>query len=82
MAARFTVGVDTVRLRSGIPGISSTSFLHVYGHEDLVQQGERMRFLFTEGEPELPPGAQHADRNSNFNILGLIVGGVCGKPLE
>ena len=41
-----------------------------------------MRFLFTEGEPELPPGAQHTYRNSNLNILGLIIEGVCGKPLE
>jgi D-alanyl-D-alanine carboxypeptidase len=39
-----------------------------------------MRFLFTEGEPEFEPGAQYAYRNSNFNILGLVIERATGKP--
>jgi CubicO group peptidase (beta-lactamase class C family) len=68
--------------RSGIPRISSTSFFDVYGYEAPVTQSERMRFLFTEGEPEFAPGSQYAYRNSNFNILGLIIEKVTGTSYE
>jgi D-alanyl-D-alanine carboxypeptidase len=39
-----------------------------------------MHFLFTEGHPEFIPGSEYAYRNSNFNILGLIVEKVTGNP--
>jgi len=66
--------------RSGIPRISSTSFFDVYDYETPVEQSERMRFLFSEGTPEFEPGTQYAYRNSNFNILGLVIEAVTAKP--
>jgi len=66
--------------RSGVPYISSTTFFDVHEYTDSIAQTERMRFLFTEGEPEFAPGTQYAYRNSNYNILGLVIERVCGEP--
>ncbi len=68
--------------RSGIPRISSTTFFEVYDYTDTITQLERMRFLFTECDPEFEPGTQYAYRNSNFNILGLVIEYVTGKSYD
>jgi CubicO group peptidase (beta-lactamase class C family) len=41
-----------------------------------------MRFLFSEGQPEFVAGSQYAYRNSNFNILGLIIEKVTGTSYQ
>jgi D-alanyl-D-alanine carboxypeptidase len=32
-----------------------------------------MKYLFTDGHPEFEPGSQYGYRNSNFNVLGLVI---------
>jgi len=66
--------------RSGLPRISSTTFYEVHEYTDSISQLERMKFLFTEGEPEFAPGTEYAYRNTNFNILGLVIEAVTGSP--
>lgn len=68
--------------RSGIPRISSTTFFEDYDYTDPITQLERMKFLFTECDPEFEPGTQYAYRNSNFNILGLVIECVTGKSYD
>ena len=65
--------------RSGIPRISSTTFFDHYYYTDPITQLERMKFLFTDGHPEFEPGTEYGYRNSNFNILGLVIERVSGK---
>ena len=66
--------------RAGIPPISSTTFFDVYEYTDSVPPIERLRFIFSEGEPEWEPGMTYGYRNSNFTILGLIIERVAGAP--
>jgi CubicO group peptidase (beta-lactamase class C family) len=66
--------------RSGIPRISSTTFFDYYYYTDAITQEERLKFLFTDGEPEFAPGTQYAYRNSNFNILGYVIEKITGDP--
>ncbi len=66
--------------RSGIPRISDTSFFDVFDYTEPIQQMEKVRFLFTEGEPEFEPGSEYGYRNSNFTILGLVIEKVTGSP--
>ena len=64
--------------RSGVPYISSTTFFDVYGYETPIEQSEKIRVLFTEGEPVFEPGTEYSYSNSNFTILGLLIEAVTG----
>jgi D-alanyl-D-alanine carboxypeptidase len=64
--------------RSGLSRISSTTFFDNYFYTDSITQLERMKYLFTENDPEFAPGTQYAYRNSNFNVLGLVIECVTG----
>ena len=64
--------------RSGIPRISSTTFFDHFFYTDSITQMARMTYLFNDSYPEFDPGSQYAYRNSNFNILGLVIERVSG----
>ncbi|GEM_PF-5940625 len=66
--------------KSGLPAISSTTFFDDYFYTDSITQLERMRYLFSDCYPEFEPGTQYAYRNSNFNVLGLVIERITGKP--
>lgn len=65
--------------QSGLPAISSTTFFDDYFYTDPITQLERMRYLFSDCDPEFEPGTQYAYRNSNFNVLGFVIECVTGK---
>ncbi len=65
--------------RSGISNISSTTFFDDYWYTDIITQDIRMKYLFTDCDPEFTQGTLYAYRNSNFNILGLVIEKVTGK---
>jgi len=65
--------------RSGLPRISSTTFFDDYFYTDQITQLERMRYLFTDGHLEFEPGSEYGYRNSNFNVLGLLIEKVTGS---
>jgi len=69
-----------VSYRSGISRISSTTFFDDYFYTDSISQLEKLRYIFTECEPEFEPGKQYGYRNSNFTILGLVIENVAGAP--
>jgi len=68
--------------QSGLPAISSTTFFDDYFYTDPITQLERMRYLFSDCDPEFEPGTQYAYRNSNFNVLGLVIEYVTGKSYD
>lgn len=68
--------------QSGLPAISSTTFFDDYFYTDSITQLERMRYLFSDCDPEFEPGTQYAYRNSNFNVLGFVIECVTGKSYD
>ena len=68
--------------RSGLCNISSTTFFDDYFYTDAITQDIRMKYLFTDCDPEFTPGTLYSYRNSNFNVLGLIIEKVTGKSYQ